>query len=130
MAFFINIYTDNPTAGATDGTEVSTYNAYTAPISFALNAEQNESKIITLAVRTAEGYKTNGSTTIEDDGDTNDRLKLCKAATGTFADSITFTDEITAANTIFYAQASSADTEYPTIDRSASFRIVCNIVRA
>ena len=38
---YINIYKDNPTAGAKDGTAVTMGNSYTAPIKFTLDAEQN-----------------------------------------------------------------------------------------
>ena len=66
MENFINIYQDNPTAGAQDGTKVSTGGTFESPISFNLNAEENEVAVITLAVRTEAGYKTKGTTVIAD----------------------------------------------------------------
>ena len=124
---YINVYMNNPTAGATDGTAVSTDGAYTAPISFILDASQNESQIQKLAIRTEEGYITTGTTTISDDNDTDDRLELCWTQDGTFADSISTANAISSVNTIFYAKASAADTENPQTDRSASFKVNCVI---
>ena len=123
---YINIYKDNPTAGATDGTAVSMNGDLTAPINFKLDASENEEKTLPLAIRTETGYVAT-EVTIEDKNDTNDRLKLCLTENGTFTDSITFPDQITAVNTVFYAKASSADTENPQTDRSASFKVTAVI---
>ncbi|MBR0103130.1 MAG: hypothetical protein IJQ01_06490 [Selenomonadaceae bacterium] len=124
---YINVYKNNPTSGGTDGTAVSTDGIFTAPISFVLDASQNESQIQKLAIRTEEGYVTSGTTTITDNNDTNDRLKLSWTENGTFADSISTANSISSVNTIFYAQASSANTENPQTDRSASFKVDCVI---
>ena len=118
---YINIYTNNPTAGATDGTAVSQNGDFTAPITFTLDASENESKTVKLAIRTETGY-TATDVTIEDQNDTNDRLKLCLTENGTFTDSISI-GSVSTTNTIFYARASSADTESPTTDRTASFKV-------
>ena len=116
---YINIYKNNPTAGATDGTAVSTDGTFTAPISFTLDASQNESQTLKLAVRTESGYVAT-DVTITDQNDTDDRLKLCLTENGTFADTISI-GSVSAVNTIFYARASSADTETPQTDTSANF---------
>ena len=118
---YINIYMNNPTAGATDGTAVSQNGDFTAPISFTLDASENESKTVKLGIRTETGY-TATEVTIEDNNDTNDRLKLCLTENGTFTDSISV-GSLSAVNTIFYARASSADTENPQTDRTASFKV-------
>ena len=118
---YINLYTNNPTAGATDGTAVSTGGDFTAPISFKLDASENEEKTLPLAIRTETGYVAT-EVTIADQNDTNDRLKLCLTENGTFADSISI-GSVSAVNTIFYAKASSADTENPQTDRTASFKV-------
>ena len=73
---YINVYMNNPTEGETDGTAVSDGN-FNSPISFVLDASQNESKVQKCAIRTESGYVTTGETTISDNNDTNDRLKLC-----------------------------------------------------
>ena len=123
---YINVYMNNPTEGAIDGTAVSTGDN-TTPISFVLDASQNESKIQKCAIRTESGYITTGTTTISDNNDTNDRLQLCWTEDGTFADSISTTDPITDTNTIFYAKASSASTESPQTDMSISLQVKCVI---
>lgn len=128
MYGLIGIYKDNPTEGATDGTEVSTAGTFTAPITFRLDAEQNEVSTIKLAVRTAAGYKTSGTVVIADRDDADDHLKLCWTQNGTFTDSISTNGVITAANKVFYAKGISRDTEYPTVDRAACFAIQAGIV--
>ena len=122
---YINLYMNNPTAGATDGTAVSTAGTFLAPISFTLDASENESKTVKLAVRTEAGYIASG-VSIADQNDTNDRLKLCLTENGTFADFVSI-GSVSAVNTIFYARASSADTENPQVDRSASFKVTAVI---
>lgn len=123
---YINVYMNNPTEGATDGTPVSTGD-HNAPISFVLDASQNESKVQKCAIRTESGYITTGETTISDRNDTNDRLKLCWTEDGTFTDSISTTDSITDTNKIFYAKASSSSSESPQTDMSSSLQVNCVI---
>lgn len=125
---YINLYMNNPTAGGTDGTAISTDGTYTAPLVVTLNASTNESKKIKLAIRTTGGYQTYSDTTISDSGDTNDRWKLCLTEDGTYTDSITFTDTITATNTIFWAQASASNSEQPVTDRSVSLEVQAVII--
>lgn len=110
----INFYQGNPTAGAQDGTAITS----DAPIDFTLDASLNESKTIKLAVRTALGYISDGTVTIADVNDTNDRLKLCWTENGTFADSISTNDIIRDTNKIFYAKATSTGSDYPAIERA------------
>ena len=126
----INLYQGAVTAGGTNGTQVSTDGAYSMPIVFELDASQNETKTVALAIRTDSGYATTGTVTVADYGDTNDRLKLCWTQNGTFTDSITTTNAITATNTLFYCKASSDSTESPSTDRSASLRVTAKIVAA
>lgn len=118
---YINVYKNNPTAGGTDGTAVSTGGDFTAPISFNLDASENEEKVLPLAIRTETGYVAT-EVTIEDQNDTNDRLKLCLTENGTFTDSISI-GSVSAVNTLFYAKASSASTENPQTDRTVSFKV-------
>lgn len=117
---YINIYKNNPTAGGTDGTAVSTGGLFTAPIDFTLDASQNESQTVKLAIRTESGFAAT-NVTIQDNNDTNDRLKLCTTENGTYTDSITFAS-VSTTNIVFYARASSVDTESPQLDRSISLR--------
>lgn len=118
---YINVYKNNPTASATDGTAVSQNSDFTAPINFTLDASENESQTVKLGIRTETGY-TASDVVITDQNDTNDRLKLCLTENGTFADTISI-GSVSAVNTLFYARASSADTESPQTDRTASFKV-------
>lgn len=127
---YINVYKNNPTAGGTDGTAVSTGGAYTDPITVSLDASQSESKKVKLAIRCETGYETSGNTVIADSGDTNDRWKLCLTENGTYADSITISSTIGTTNVVFWAQASSANTESPSTDRSVSLQVTATIVTA
>lgn len=122
---YINIYKNNPTAGNTDGTAVSTNGDFTAPISFTLDASQGESQKQKLGIRTESGFIAT-NVTIADQNDTDDRLKLCLTENGTYTDSISI-NSVSAVNTIFWAQASSSSTEDPQIDRSANFKVTATI---
>lgn len=128
--YLVNVYQGNVTAGGTNGTKVSTDGSQTAPVEVELDAQQNESKIVKLAIRADSGYKTTGTTTIQDQNDTNDRWKLCWTQNGTFSDSISTTNAITATNTLFYAKASSASTENPSTDTTPSFRVTSKVTVA
>lgn len=64
MGNYHHLYMASPTAGETDGTQISENRAFTAPLSVVLDATANESKAIKLAVRCLTGYETVGSTTI------------------------------------------------------------------
>ena len=120
MSNYLNLYQGNPTAGGTDGTAVSTDNSFTAPINFELDAAINETKQTKCAIRTEQGYAAT-NVTIQVVNDTNARFKLCKTANGTYADSITF-DSVSAANSIFYVKATSADTDRPQSNRKVKLR--------
>ena len=114
---YINIYKDNPTAGGVDGVAVSTGNSFTAPIQCTLDAEQNESKTIPLGIRTGRGYTAQNVTLAPYGGS---RFTLSKDNL-TFDESITF-DSVDTTNQIFYAKATSVDTEQPQTDRSIKIR--------
>lgn len=65
MGTYYHLYMNNPTAGAVDGTKVSEDHAFTSPISAVLNASNNESKLIKLAIRCEKGYETVGNVTLK-----------------------------------------------------------------
>ncbi len=114
----LNLYMNNPTAGGTDGTVISTEDSFTAPLNFILDGAQTETQIAKLAIRAESGYKTYGNTVIQDYNDTKDRWKLSLQSDTGWADSITFTDTITNSNLIFYAQAKSFIEEVAQNDKS------------
>ena len=124
---YINVYKNNPTAGDTDGTCVSTDGDYTSPISVTLNASQNESKKIKLAIRCESGYETVGNVEICDSGDTDDRWVFSATENGTYSDSLTISSTVNATNTIFWSEASSDDSETPTTDRSVSILVEATV---
>ena len=126
---YLNVYTNNPTEGGTDGTTVSEGD-YTSPISVVLDASKNEEKVIKLAIRAESDYYAESGTTISDSGDTNDRLKLSFSSDTGWADSLTFSDTILSTNTIFYAKATSDSLENPQTDRSVSFNVTATIKAA
>lgn len=110
---YINIYKNDPTAGNTDGTAVSTDGDMTAPVSVTLDASTSESKTIRLAVRTTTGYETDGNTQIEIDNDTENHWTISKTSTGTFGSQLTIAETIDDTNTIFFVKASSTSSESP-----------------
>lgn len=127
MAEYINLYMDNPTAGGTDGTAVSTGDTETSPISVTLDATKSESKILPIGIRTEKGYKTSGDTTITFEGDTKDKWSVSDKATGDFSDTLTISDSIGNANKIFYIKASSTSDEKPSNDKSVNVKVSTKI---
>ncbi len=118
---YVNIYKDNPTAGGTDGTAVSTGGTYTAPIRCSLDAAVGESKIVTLAIRTESGYAAD-NVSITASG-TNSRWTLSKTNDTPWAGASTITfDSISAANSLFYAKATSSSLESPQAEHSIKFQ--------
>lgn len=65
MANYYHLYTNNPTAGAQDGTIVSENRLMTSPVSVVLDALKNESKAIKCAIRCENGYETVGDTLVQ-----------------------------------------------------------------
>lgn len=136
---YINLYTNNPTAGGTDGTVVSLDGTQTSPISVTLDKTKAESKAIKCAIRCDTGYKTSGDVTISLSGTTASKWKLAKdssfadaaaALTGaTWADSIAISG-VTTANTVFWVKASSTTDENPSKDTSVSIKASCTIESA
>lgn len=123
----INVYKDNPTAGGTDGTAVSMAGNFSSPVQFTLDASKNESAIQKLAVRCNAGYKTSGTTTISDNNDSADRLKLSFGETGEWSDTLTINNTIGATNVVFYIKATSSSDELPQLDRGASLKVTAVI---
>lgn len=122
----INIFKNNPTVGLTDGASISPAGDFSSPIQFSLDAAQNESAVQKLAIRCNSGYRTSGNVTITDNNDTNDRIKLSLTENGTWSDTLTI-GGVSDVNTVFYIKASSASTELPTLNRSASLKVTAII---
>lgn len=124
---YINMYKDNPTEGGIDGTVVSDANDMSNPAAVTLDASQNETKTVKLALRCAAHYKTTGNTVVEALGDTDDRWKFSLEENGTFEDAITIASSIDTVNTIFFARASSDSLETPIRDTSVKIKVSTTI---
>lgn len=127
MADYINLYTNNPTAGGTDGTAVSTGDTETNPISVSLDASKNESRVLPVAIRTDNGYKTDGDTIISFEGTSKDKWSLSATENGTFTDTLTISDSIGSTNKIFYVKASSSSDEKPSNDTSVNIKVTTKV---
>ena len=106
----VKIYKDNPTAGATDGVEVSDDWSFSAPISCTVDAEKNGYIITKCAIRTSSAEYVASEVTISVADDDRDKFSLCKTLGGIFASSISL-DEVHNTNVIFYVKASATSTE-------------------
>lgn len=125
---YINLYKDSPTAGGTDGTQISLDGTQTQPLTFSLDASQNENKTAAVAIRCESGYQTSGYTTISFTGTTAAKWSLSDSQNGTYASTLTLTNTINATNTLFYVKAASASSESPGNDTSVSMIAVATVI--
>ena len=135
MASQIKIYKDNPTAGETNGTLVSS-GTNTDPIeSGSLKANENEvGASIKLATRCDSGFQTEGDTVISIiDSESVDKWSLAPDSGGSpgtwggWGASLTISSTVGATNTIFWARARALDTEDPANDTSVQIRVAATI---
>lgn len=136
MANQLHIYTNNPTAGKTDGTEASSGTGLT-PISVTLDASKAESAAVKCAVRCDDGYKIDGDVMVSLKGTSSAKWKL--AVDDNFADSqsalsnalwrdkIALSD-VADGNVIFWAKAMSSEDEPPQKDTSVNIEAVGKVV--
>ena len=134
---YINVYTNNPTAGAADGTQLSTDGAQTSPLSVTLNATSAESKICKCAVRCDSGYSATGCT-IKFTGTTaakwtiavdNSYADATAAAAATYSSSISLAS-VSATNTVFWIKAASSTDETPQKDISVEIEVTATVAAA
>ena len=124
---YLNLYMGNPTAGGTDGTIVSLDGSQTSPVTFTLDATEEESGTQVLALRCEDGYRTEGDTVITFTGTT--AYKWSASLDGSYYDdSITIESSIGTKNTLFYVQASSSDDESPRNDTSVLIKVTAKVV--
>ena len=64
MATYHHLYTNDPTAGGTDGTMVSEGRLFTSPIIATLNASESETKYIKCAIRCDSNYYSVGEASL------------------------------------------------------------------
>lgn len=124
---YINFYKDNPTAGGTDGTQISLDGQGTAPLTFSLDASENESKTAPVALRCESGYETSGLTTISFSGTTATKWSLSNSENGTYSPSMVVT-HVGATNVVFWVKAASASSEAPGNDTSVSMIAATTII--
>lgn len=137
MNNYINLYMNNPTAGGTDGTVISTDNAENAPLTAVLDASQSESKIMKCAVRCESGYEAQAGALLGASGTTaskwtfaldNNYADAEAAASAVYASQIIFPNAIDTTNTIFWAKAASSSDESPGNDITVN--IFCRVTIA
>ena len=122
----IHLFMNNPTAGDTDGTEISS-GTETLPLTFTLDAANSETAIAKCAVRCDAGYSLTGGADISAVGGDTSKWKL--AADDDFADTDSalamalWQDSINVAsvddtNSIFWVKVETTGNEEPQNDRS------------
>ena len=129
MAELLHIYMNNPTAGSTDGTEVSS-GTELAPISVLLDADKGEQKAVKCAVRCESGFHIDGTLTIKFVGGHADKWKVAtdnKYTAETALESAEWKDSISLSNvadrnTIFWVKAISTADEKPQQDVSVDIQ--------
>ena len=126
MARHLRLYMNNPTAGNTDGTEISS-GTETLPLDVTLDANNSESKAVKVAVRCDSGYLIEGDTTISFEGTNADKWQV--APENNYSDAATALEfavwsstltisGVAAKNSVFWVKASSTAGEDPQNDRS------------
>ena len=129
MAELLHIYMNNPTAGSTDGTEVSS-GTELAPISVLLDAGKGEQKAVKCAVRCESGFHIDGTLTVKFVGEHADRWKVASNngyTVDTALESADWKDSIALSNvadknTIFWVKALSTADEAPQQDTSVDIQ--------
>ena len=129
MAEKLHIYTNNPTEGSKDGTEVSS-GTELAPISVLLDAGKGEQKAVKCAVRCESGFHIDGALTVKFVGDHADKWKIAldnRYTAETALESADWKDSIAlsnvgAANAVFWVKALSTADENPQNDTSVDIQ--------
>ena len=126
----IHLFMNNPTAGAVDGTEISSQNE-TLPLTLTLDASKAESDAAKCAVRCDSGYSLEGGATIYAVGTSSDTWTFAADNNYTSASDAlifaTWTDtlilsDVTSTNTIFWARATTTTQTSPANDRTVDIR--------
>ena len=120
---------NNPTANATDGTEISN-GTETLPLTFTLNSSKNETGAAKCAIRCDSGYSISGGASIYGSGTNSSRWAFAldnnytdateAVQFATWQDTIV-ANNVGASNVIFWAKATSSSLDNPSNDRSVDF---------
>ena len=138
MANQLHIYTNNPTAGGVDGTEVSSGTGL-SPITVSLDASKEETQAVKCALRCDTGFKIDGEVAVSLIGTNTAKWKLAKDAdyadaaaalsSATWADTLSIS-AVAASNVIFWTKGMSSKDESPQKDTSVSIQAVGKVVTA
>ena len=130
MANQLHIYSNNPTAGLTDGTEVSS-GTELSPIAVTLDASQAEAKAVKCAVRCDTGYYIDGNVTVSFIGTNTSKWKVAAdddyedadeaLESATWQNTLTIAD-VGTSNVIFWVKAMSSSDENPQNDTSVDLQ--------
>lgn len=134
---YIHLYKDNPTAGGTDGVQVSEGTmANPVTTEYLDTTIGQESSPIKLALRCESGYKTYGNTSVKPVGTNANRWALAldnNGAPGTWTDwggMLIIPAEIRDTNYIIWAKARADVAEQPQNDVSVKLQVTATIVAA
>lgn len=119
MNLYLNLYKNNGSTAISTGDN-------TAPLTFILDATNNEVGTDTLVARCEAGYQTSGTTTISITSDTGNHWALSLDGT-TWNDTIVFTDTITTSDETFFVKANATSDETPHNDTSTKIHVVTKI---
>lgn len=139
MSEYIGIYASNPTAGEMDGTLLSEDGTFAAPLTFTLNATENETAARKLAVRCGEGYEVDGDVTVKahflnngqylEEGGNIDKYSFCTdngyaseaeaLEKGNWKPSLQISG-VEDKNVVFWMRCTSSSAEKPSTDKSVS----------
>ena len=116
---------NNPTAGGTDGTQISS-NDNTLPLTVILDASQAEEKAVKVAVRCDTGFEVDGDTEIYFEGTNAAKWQVAEDNSFTSDTALTMAlwqstltiADVANTNKIFWVKASSSTTENPQNDRT------------
>lgn len=126
MARHLHLYMNNPTAGDTDGTEISSGDD-TLPLNITLDANQAETKAVKCAVRCDTGFLVEGNTSIYFEGTNaakwqvgtdNDYTDAATALTMAQWGATLILANVAATNVVFWVKATSTVGEDPQNDRT------------
>lgn len=124
---YINLYMGDVTEGGSDGIPISTDNTETSPLEITLDAANNESKTVKVAVRCEPGFITTGNTAITFVGSNSNKWVISASENSSLESSLIIRDSINETNKILYIKALSTADEDPVIDSSTNIRITTKI---
>lgn len=129
---YLHMYEGTVTAGGTDGTQVSEGGTQTSPITFTLNATNNQVGASTaVALRCDVNYQTTAgvNTTVTPTGTTAAkwRLSLDGVTWGAYGAALTITAQIVATNALLYVEAEATSDEAPTNDTAVSLQVQAQV---